>query len=65
MTNAKAARVLETDVILFSPQLKQEVLMTEAKTEIVEVKKTTLKTDVKNRFARLKKSMRRRSAGIL
>ncbi len=65
MTNAKTARVLETDVILFSPPLKQEVLMTEAKIEIVEVKKTTLKTDVKKRFARLKKSMRRRSAGIL
>lgn len=59
------ARVLETDVILFPPKLQQEILITETKKEIIEVKRSEFKSDIKKRFARLKKSMRKRSAGIL
>lgn len=58
-------QVLETDRVLFPSKLTQEVLIKEVTSKAVGVEKTTLKIDIKNRFARLKKSMRRRSAGIL
>ena len=64
MTKAKM-QVLETDVVLFPLKLKQERLISEINNETIEVEKTTLKIDVKKRFARLKKSIRKRSAGIL
>jgi phage tail sheath gpL-like len=64
MTKAET-QVLETDAILFPPRIKQEILIADVKSESSEVRKTRLKTDIKIRFARLKKSMRKRSAGIL
>lgn len=64
MTKAEI-QVLETEVVLFPAKPEREVSVTEIKTENVEAEKTTLKIDIKKRFARLKKSMRKRSAGIL
>lgn len=64
MTSAKA-RDFNKNVILFPPKLEQEVLIAEEKNEKIEVNKTTLGKDVKERFARLKRSMRKRSASIL
>lgn len=64
MTQGKAA-VFETEVLLFpaKPDSK-EVSSAEEKIEVVEVTKTTLRIDIYKRFARLRKSMRKRSASI-
>lgn len=64
MTQGKAA-VFETDVLLFSGKTEAKELSTNGEnTEVVEVKKTTLRIDINKRFARLRKSMRKRSASI-
>lgn len=64
MTQAKAA-VFETDVMLFpiKPEAK-EVSSADEKIEVAEVKKTTLRIDIRHRFERLKKGTRKRSASI-
>lgn len=64
MTQAKAA-VFETEVLLFPTKTEtNEVSSVEEKIEVVEIKKTTLRIDINKRFARLRKSMRKRSASI-
>lgn len=64
MTQAKAA-VFETDLLLFpsKPEAK-EVSSAEEKIEVVEIKKTTLRIDIRQRFERLRKGTRKRSASI-
>ena len=64
MTQTKAA-VFETEVMLFpiKPEAK-EVSSAEEKIEVVEVKRTTLGIDIRQRFERLKKVMRKRSVSI-
>lgn len=58
------AQVLETDVILFPPPSERENSAPEEKIPNIEEKKKDLKRDIKLRFARLKKSVRKRSHGI-
>lgn len=58
-------QVLETDVLLFSSTKERETTSENTKSVIVEVEKRTLKIDIKSRFARLKRTMRRRSVSIL
>lgn len=62
------AKMLETDVVIFPMNLKQEdqtkdSIEETAKEIIVEEK--SIEINVKDRFARLKKSLRKRSASIL
>lgn len=64
MTNTKG-QVLETNVVLFTSALNKETAANDSKNEVVTIEKTTLKTDIKIRFSRLKKSMRKRSVSIL
>lgn len=65
MTQGKAA-AFETEVLLFPAEPNTEVVSTAGeKIEIGEAKKTTtLKIDINTRFARLRKSLRKRSASI-
>lgn len=63
------AKVLETEVVIFPAEFGSE---TQAPTTTVEenvfeaaAEKRPVKVDVENRFARLKKSLRKRSASIL
>lgn len=64
MTQGKAA-VFKTEVLLFPTNSDAEDVSTiEEKIEVVEVKKTTLKIDINTRFARLRKSLKKRSASI-
>ncbi len=62
------AKCLETDVVIFPTEFNREnqakVLAEETSTELV-VDKASIKTDIQIRFARLKKSLRKRSASIL
>ena len=58
-------QVLEADVLLFSSKKERETISENTESIIVEVEKRTLKIDIKSRFARLKRTMRKRSAGIL
>ena len=62
------AKVLETDVIIFplecAPEKQAAITAEEIAVEIA-IEKQTVKVDVKDRFARLKKSLRKRSASIL
>jgi hypothetical protein len=64
MTQAEV-KAFETDVVVFPAQPEKEILVQETETEIVEIKQRTLKIDINKRFARLRKSLRRRSASIL
>ncbi len=57
-------KVFETDVVLYPVKSDEEVLSKETETEVVEVKKRVLKVDINKRFARFRKSIRRRSASI-
>lgn len=62
------AKVLETDVIIFPMQFgqnNQEINSVEETTAKIVVDKQSVKTDIEIRFARLKKSLRKRSASIL
>ena len=59
------AQVLEADVLLFSSKKERETISENTESVIVEVEKRTLKIDIKNRFARLKRTMRKRSVSIL
>jgi hypothetical protein len=58
-------QVLEADVLLFSSKKERETISEDTESVIVEVEKRTLKIDIKNRFARLKRTMRKRSVSIL
>ena len=62
------AKALETDVVIFPMEFGREnqetILVEETSAEIV-VDKPSIKTDIQIRFARLKKSLRKRSASIL
>ena len=63
-----AAKVLETDVIIFPMEFEQEKQAAITAEEIavkIAIEKQLVKTDVKDRFARLKKSLRKRSVSIL
>jgi hypothetical protein len=64
MTQAEV-KIFDTDLVVFPAKTEIEVSIKETETEIVEVKKRTLKIDVNKRFARLRKHIRKRSAGIL
>lgn len=59
------AKVFETEVVLFSVNPNQEVKAIEEKIEVVETVKSIIKTDIHKRFARLRKSLKKRSASIL
>ena len=64
MTQGKAA-VFETDVMLFPLDTdSKKVSSAEEKIEVVEVKKNTLRIDIRQRFERLRKGTRKRSASI-
>ena len=58
-------QVLKADVLLFSSKKERETISENTESVIVEVEKRTIKIDIKNRFARLKRTMRKRSASIL
>lgn len=58
-------QVLEADVLLFSSKKARKTISENTEGVIVEVEKRTLKIDLKNRFARLKRTMRKRSVSIL
>jgi hypothetical protein len=67
MTNGDA-KMLETDMAIFpvkSDQENRENVLTEQLASKNAVETETTKIDIKARFARLKKSLRKRSAGIL
>ncbi|HSK73182.1 MAG TPA: hypothetical protein VK892_15900 [Pyrinomonadaceae bacterium] len=57
-------KVLEKDIIVFSVEVEQNATEVSEK-EIVTVESKVVKIDIKKRFARLKKSLRKRSASIL
>lgn len=64
MTQGKAT-AFETDVMLFPVKPESRgVSSAEEKIEVVEIKKTTLRIDIRQRFERLKKGTRKRSASI-
>lgn len=63
MTQAEA-KGFENDVVVFPAKSEREILVKETETETVEIKKRTLKIDINKRFTRLRKSIRKRSAGI-
>ena len=62
------AKQLETDVVIFPMEInrdeKKEILVEEISATAL-INKTLVKTDLQIRFARLKKSLKKRSAGIL
>ncbi len=61
------AKVLETDVVVFPMKFEQnvqETVLTQEENNLVNGKKT-IEIDNESRFARLKKSLRKRSASIL
>ncbi len=64
MTQGKA-KVFESEVVLFSVNPNQDVKAIEEKIEIVETVKISIKTDIHKRFARLRKSLKKRSVSIL
>ncbi len=67
MTNGEA-KVLETDVVLFPMKFGQnaeETNLTEEIEERIVPEKKPVIIETENRFARLKKSLRKRSASIL
>ncbi len=57
--------VLEAEVMLFSSKTEQENVSQNAESSALRVEKRTIKIDIKTRFARLKRTMRKRSAAIL
>ncbi len=67
MTKGEAKK-LETDVVIFPMNLNQEHQTTVAIDEnsaALPDDKSSIKTDIQIRFARLKKSLRKRSVSIL
>lgn len=67
MTNSEA-RILETDAIIFPLERvrdNHETNATEEQSAESVVEKQPVRADIKIRFARFKKSLRKRAAGIL
>lgn len=65
---AGEAKVLETDVVIFqmeSNRNDQETSLAEEPNAELSAEKQSMKVDLVVRFARLKKSLRKRSASIL
>ena len=58
------AKIIETEVVLFSAKTERENASPAEEAQVIEAKKRTLKIDIEKRFARLRKSMRKRSASI-
>lgn len=58
-------QVLEAEVMLFSSEKRRENVSQNEETEALKPEKRTIKIDIKKRFARLKRTMRKRSAAIL
>ncbi len=58
-------QVLEAEVMLFSSKRGPENVSQNEESATVTIEKRTIKIDIKNRFARLKRTMRKRSAAIL
>ena len=62
------AKALETDVVVFPMEIgreNQETILVEETSAGIAADKPSIKTDIQIRFARLKKSLRKRSASIL
>ncbi len=62
------ARMLETDVVIFSTELEQndgQPILIEENSSEIKLAKGTNRIELKERFARLKKSLRKRSVSIL
>lgn len=67
MTTAKA-RVLETDAVIFSTDLITDNLKNDAEMQTaaqIKLEEETNKIKTESRFARLKKSLRKKSVSIL
>ncbi len=58
-------KIFETDAVIFPVKTEQEVSSNEQQSERVEISKNTFKIDINTRFARLRKSLKKRSASIL
>jgi hypothetical protein len=68
MTTKSEAKVMETDVVIFPMKLSQnaqETGLTEPAEKILTNEIDSNETDNENRYARLRKSLRKRSASIL
>jgi hypothetical protein len=68
MTTKSEAKVFETDVVIFPMKLGQnepETVLTEDANNNALEEKNSIETDNESRFARLRKSLRKRSASIL
>lgn len=63
------AKQLETDVVIFPMEFNQEnqepAVIETTVIETATIEKKSIKTNIEVRFARLKKSLRKRSANIL
>lgn len=57
-------KVLEKDIVVFPVEVEQNAAEVSEK-EILTVESKVVEIDIKKRFARLKKSLRKRSASIL
>lgn len=64
MINGKAA-VFEAEVVVFPVEAEREVLVLEKEKESIRAENLRAAIDLRERFARLKKKCRKRSAGIL
>ena len=68
MTTKSEAKVLETDVVIFPMKFGQNELETvldeDAENKVIK-EKSSIEIDNESRFARLRKSLRKRSASIL
>ena len=68
MSTKSEAKVLETDVVIFPMKLGQnevETVLAEDRKNNAINEKNSIETDNESRFARLRKSLRKRSASIL
>ncbi len=68
MITKSEAKVLETDVVIFPMKLgqnAQEMVLAEDTKKITVIEKKPIEIDNENRFARLKKSLRKKSVSIL
>ena len=69
MKTKSEAKVLETDVVIFPMKFAQtatdEPILTKDSENDFANKSNSIETDNQSRFARLKKSLRKRSASIL
>lgn len=64
----EGAKVLETDAVIFPMQFRREnqkTALSEATEKEIEVKEKPIRNKTEDRYARLKKSLRKRSVSIL